>query len=41
MLFLCVSALDGNEIKNFPYYKNLLGRNNVNYTTPKDFFKEI
>ena len=41
MPLLCMFALVSTEIKNFTYYKNLLGRDNVDYRTPKDFFKEI
>lgn len=38
MPLLCMSALVSTEIKNLTYYKNILGRDNVNYRTPKDFF---
>lgn len=38
MPLLCMSALVSTEIKNLTYYKNILGRDHVNYRTPKDFF---
>lgn len=36
-MYVCFST----EIKEFMYYKNLLGRDNVDYRIHKDFFKEI
>lgn len=41
LLSICRFALVSTEIKEFTYYKNLLGRDNVDYRIHKDFFKEI
>lgn len=41
LLSTCIFALMSTEIKEFMYYENLLGRDNVDYRTHKDFFKEI
>lgn len=41
LLSTCMFALVSTEIKEFMYYKNLLGRDNVDYRIHKDFFKEI
>lgn len=41
LLSTCMFALVSTEIKEFMSYKNLLGRDNVDYRVHKDFFKEI
>lgn len=37
IMYVCFSEYG--KKKNLTCYKNLLGRDNINYRTPKDFFK--